>query len=181
MTRRAGAAKEARALFDVALAQGDPAVVGRDLEAFAALVAAHGELSRVIASAIVPPARKAAVVAGVASTAGYSPIVSRLLTILAERDELSLVEPLATAYRARLMQHQQIVEAHVTTAVPLPDDRRAALEESLAAATGRQVRLSASVDPSILGGVVTRMGSVVYDGSVSGNLERLRQTLAEGA
>jgi F-type H+-transporting ATPase subunit delta len=180
MSRRAGATKEARALFDVALAQADPVVVGRDLDTFVSLVASHPDLARVVTSPMVPPARKRAVVGAIADAAGFSPIVSKLLRILAERHELSLVEPLAAAYRARLMQHQRIVEAHVTTAVALPDDRRAALEASLREATGKTVRLSASIDPSILGGVVTRIGSVVFDGSVSGNLERLRHALAAG-
>ncbi len=180
MSKPAGATKQARALFDVALAQGDPTAVGRDLEGFVSLVDGHADLRRALASPIVPPARKQAVVAAVSEAAGFSPIVASLLRVLAARHELSLVEPLAAAYRARLLQHQRVVEAHVTTAVELSDDRQAALAASLGEATGKTVRLTTSVDPSILGGVVTRIGSVVFDGSVSGSLERLRHGLAEG-
>jgi F-type H+-transporting ATPase subunit delta len=84
---------------------------------------------------------------------------------------------MAEAYRERLRQHQQIVRAEVTTAVPLTDDRRAALEKGIAAATGRQVMLTTAVDPAIIGGAITRIGSTVYDGSVARQLERLKEQL----
>jgi F-type H+-transporting ATPase subunit delta len=77
------------------------------------------------------------------------------------------------------MDHQQIVRATVTTAVALPPDRVAALEQGLAAATGRQVQLRVEVDPAILGGAVARIGSTVYDGSITTQLDRLKQRLVE--
>jgi F-type H+-transporting ATPase subunit delta len=69
----------------------------------------------------------------------------------------------------------------VTTAIPLPADRRAALEKGIAEATRRTVSLSTRVDPSIIGGAVTRIGSTVYDGSVARQLERLRERLTDTA
>ena len=77
------------------------------------------------------------------------------------------------------MDHQQVVRAEVTTAVALPPDRVAALQQGLAAATGRQVQLEVRVDPSIVGGAVARIGSTVYDGSVTTQLEKLKQRLIE--
>ena len=65
------------------------------------------------------------------------------------------------------MDYQQIVRATVTTAVALPPDRVSALAEGLATATGRQVQLRVDVDPAILGGAVARIGSTVYDGSIT--------------
>ena len=74
---------------------------------------------------------------------------------------------LLDAYRERLLDYQQVVRAQVTTASPLAPDRAQAIERSLARVTGRTVTLETSVDPSIIGGVVARIGSTVYDGSVT--------------
>ena len=69
----------------------------------------------------------------------------------------------------------------MTTAAPLPPDRAKALEQSLAEVTGRTVLLATAVDPSIIGGVVARIGSTVYDGSVTRQLEKMKERLVEGA
>jgi F-type H+-transporting ATPase subunit delta len=70
-----------------------------------------------------------------------------------------------------------VVRALVTTAMELPAERVSALQRGLAAATGRTVQLEVRVDPSIVGGAVTRIGSTVYDGSVTTQLARLKQQL----
>jgi F-type H+-transporting ATPase subunit delta len=69
----------------------------------------------------------------------------------------------------------------VTTAVPLPPDRVEAVARGLERATGKRVRLTTTVDAAIMGGVVARLGSKVFDGSVRRHLERLREQLAEQA
>ncbi len=99
--------------------------------------------------------------------------------MLAERDRLTLLPDLSQAFRERVMDHQHVVRAQVTTAVALPPDKVSALQQGLARATGRQVRLEASVDPSIIGGAVTRIGSTVYDGSVTTQLQKLKERLTE--
>jgi len=178
MTSRAAAARYARALFDVALKEADPSQIDTQLAAFGALVAGHDGLRRVLTNPAIPPARKRALVEALIAQGGpFAPPLAKLLLLLAERDRLVLLPELAEAYRERLMQHQQIVRAEVTTAVPLTDDRRAALERGLARASGRRVMLTARIDPSIIGGAVTRVGSTVYDGSVARQLERLKEQL----
>jgi F-type H+-transporting ATPase subunit delta len=77
------------------------------------------------------------------------------------------------------MDHQKVVRAQVTTAVALPPDKVSALQQGIAGATGRQVRLETNVDPSIIGGAVTRIGSTVYDGSVTTQLHKLKERLAQ--
>jgi F-type H+-transporting ATPase subunit delta len=79
------------------------------------------------------------------------------------------------------MDHLKIVRAEVVTAIPLPADRISALQVGLARTTGRQVQLETRVDPSIVGGAVARIGSTVYDGSVTRQLERLKETLTSAA
>jgi F-type H+-transporting ATPase subunit delta len=180
MTSRAIAIRYARALFDVALKEGDLQQVERDLSAFGQLVADHPDLSRVLANPAIPMARKRAVVEQlIVRTGALSPTVAKLLLLMADRDRLALVGDVAAAYRARLMDHANIVRAEVTTAAALPADRVSALQQGLVRATGRQVQLENRVDPGIIGGAVTRIGSTVYDGSITTQLARLKERLVQ--
>ena len=99
--------------------------------------------------------------------------------MLADRDRLVLVPDLLAAYRERLLDHQNIVRAEVTTSVPLDAQRTSAIQRGLANLTGRTVKLATKVDPSIIGGVVARIGSTVYDASVTRQLEKMRERLVE--
>ena len=78
-----------------------------------------------------------------------------------------------------MREHQQIVEAEVTTAAPLSPERISDLQERLARITGRTVTMTTRVDETIIGGVVTRVGSTVYDGSVATQLAKVRERLSE--
>lgn len=182
MTSRAAGTRYARALFDVALKEADIEQAGRDLAGFAQLVAGNDVLNRVLSNPAIPAARKRAVVEQLlAKAGGVSPVVVKLIALLADRDRLVLLPDIATAYRTRLMEHAKVVRAEVVTAIPIPRDRVAALQQGLARATGRNVQLETRVDPSIIGGAVTRIGSTVYDGSVTRQLEKMKAALAAGS
>ena len=178
MTSRGAAVRYARALFDVAQKEANIEDVGREVSAFASVVAGHELLSRVLSNPVVPAPRKRAVVQDLLARSGtVSPVVSKLLLLLAERDRLVLLPEIDRAYQARLMDHADIVRAELTTAVALPEERVAELRNGLATVTGRQVQLETKVNPAIIGGAVARIGSTVYDGSVTTQLEKLRQQL----
>jgi F-type H+-transporting ATPase subunit delta len=178
MTSRAAGARYARALFDVARKESDIDAAGRDLAAFAQLVAGHDLLPRLLANPAIPSARKRAVVEQLLARAQFSsPLVGKLLLLLADRDRLALLPEIAAAYQDQLMRHAKVVRAQVVTAVDLPADRIAALQQGLAQATGRQVQLETRVDPAIIGGAITRIGSTVYDGSVTRQLEKMKEAL----
>jgi F-type H+-transporting ATPase subunit delta len=180
MTNRGAARRYARALLDVAVAGGDPEAVERELMEFADLLRENPALQKALLNPAVPTPRKRAVVEQILSTDGsISPIVSRLFLFLAERDRFGLFTDLVDAYRQTLQDHQQVVRAEITTARPLSEDRLRALQAKLVETTGKSVTLETRVDPELIGGVVTRIGSVVYDGSVVRQLERLKEQLIE--
>jgi F-type H+-transporting ATPase subunit delta len=182
MTSRAAGTRYARALFDVALKEADIEQAGRDLAGFAEVVGGNDVLKRVLSNPAVPAARKRAVIEQLLAAAGHvSPVVVKLLTLLADRDRLALLPDIAAAYRNRLMDHAKVVRAEVVTAVALPQDRVEALQRGLAGATGRDVQLETRVDPSIIGGAITRIGSTVYDGSVTRQLEKMKAALTTAA
>lgn len=179
MTSRAAGTRYARALFDVALKESaDVQQIGRDLTAFAQMVSGNEELARVLSNPAIPMARKRGVVEQLLARSGaISPILSKILLLLADRDRLVILPDLAAGYRERLMQHMNVVRAEVVTAAALPPDRVTALKDGLARATGRTVQLESRVDPSLIGGAVTRVGSTVYDGSIATQLQKLKQEL----
>lgn len=178
MTSRGAAGRYARALFDITLAeQQDLAEASRQVNDFAQLFTGTA-LARVLTNPAIPAPRKRAVVEQLIARAGaLQPALSKLLLLLAERDRLALVPHVAQAFENRLMDYQKVVRAELVTAIDLPPDRVAALKSALAAATGRDVRLATRVDPEIIGGAVARIGGTVYDGSVTRQLARLRETL----
>ena len=183
MTSRGAAVRYARALFDTALAeQKDPAATYRDLKAFADLFDGNESLARVLTNPAIPAARKRAVTEELIGRAdGLQPPVGKLLLLLAERDRLGLLPIVREAFENRLMDHHKVVRAQVTTAVALPDDRLTAIRDGLKRATGREVQLEARVDSAIIGGAVARIGSTVFDGSVTRQLEKLRESLTSTA
>jgi F-type H+-transporting ATPase subunit delta len=177
MSMRASAARYAKALLDVALAESAPEQVERDLAGFISLGEQHPDLARVLANPVVPAVSKQGVVREVLSRAVVSSPVAKLLLLLAERDRLVLLPDLLDVYRERLREHQRVVNAEVTTATELSPEQAEHLRQRLMAATGRTVTMTTAVDPRIIGGVVTRIGSTVYDGSVARQLDAIRQRL----
>ena len=182
MTNKTAATRYARALLDVSLQEkGDLPRIEQDLAQLVDLLAEYPALEKVLINPAIPVARKRAAVAEVTSRLRVTPVVAKLLALLAERDRLVLLPDLLASYRERLLDHQKTVKAEVTTAIPLAADRAMAIERGLAQVTGRTVTLVTKVDPSIIGGVVARVGSTVYDGSVTTQLQKMKQRLVESA
>ena len=177
MPSRASAARYARALFDVALKESDPVQIERDLAALAGLMSSNAELHAALTNPAVPVSAKRRIAEALGSRLSAAPPTRKLFLLLADRDRLGIVPDLLAIYRERLMEHQQVVRAEVTTAAPLTPERASQIEEQLAVLTGRKVDMKTSVDPSIIGGVVTRIGSTVYDGSLATRLAKLKEKL----
>jgi F-type H+-transporting ATPase subunit delta len=179
MPSRASAARYARALFDVALKESDPVQIERDLASFVGLMSSNVELHSALTNPAIPVSAKRKIVEALAVRLDAAPPARKLLVLLADRDRLAIVPDLVAVYRERLMEHQRVVRAEVTTAAPLSQERVAQIEQRLAALTGRTVDMKTNVDPTIIGGVVTRIGSTVYDGSIATQLTKLRDRLIE--
>ena len=154
MTSRSAAIRYARALFDVAVKeQGDLALIEEQLAAFSDLFKQHPTFARVM----------------------LNPVMR--MTGDAER---ALLPDLLASYRERVLDYRHVVRAEVTTTEPLAAQQTDAIGRRLKEVTGRTVTVVQRVDPAILGGVVTRIGSMVYDGSIARQLEKIRSRLVEG-
>ena len=174
------AKRYAKALFDVAVAEkADLSQIDRDMAGAAEVVKEHGELLRAAARGKVPEATRNAVLSAIAAKLGLGPHATKLFVMLGNRSALDMVPAVAAAYHDRLLDHQNVVQADITSAVPLTPEKTKALADSLAKVTGKKVDVTVSVDPELLGGVVARIGSTVYDGSVRTQLKSLRQQLVQ--
>jgi F-type H+-transporting ATPase subunit delta len=180
VTNKTAAIRYARALLDVAVKeQADLELIERELTQFADLFKQYPLLEKVLLNPAVPVPRKRAAVADLLAQAKFTPIVTKLITLLADRDRLVLVPHLLEAYSDRLLDYRGVVRAEVTTATELDAGRKDAIRKGLAALTGRTVQLATKIDPSIIGGLVARIGSTVYDASVTRQLEKMKARLTE--
>jgi F-type H+-transporting ATPase subunit delta len=186
MTAHAAAARYARALFDVVLEESkEPKErleqAQNDLQGLADLLKQSAPLASVFGNPALPATKKRAIAEALLEKAGTTGPLAKLVLLLADRDRLMLLPELAVAYRARVQDYQGIVRGELISAVPLAPEKVRGLEEALKKATGRTVILQTRIDSGIIGGVVTRIGSTVYDGSVTTQLQKLKQTLIEAA
>ena len=180
MTNRTAASRYARALLDVAVKErADVDRIDAELAAFADLIRQNPALENALLNPAVAASKKKLAVAEISKRAGQLPIVAKLLALLADRDRLIVMPDLVAAYRERLLDYKKVVRAVITTAAPLADGRAKAIEASLARATGRSVVLDTKVDPAIVGGIIAKVGSTVYDGSVTRQLEKMRERLQQ--
>ena len=178
MTSRTAAARYARALLDVATKESaDLDTIARELDEFIAFFGQQPVLERLMLNPAVPAPRKRAAMEEITKVAGLSPIVSKLLVLLADRDRLVLLKDVGAAYRDFLADRQNVVHAEVTSAEPLSKDRVQAIEQRLATVTGKRVSMTTKVDKDIIGGVVARVGSTIYDASIATQLKKIRERL----
>jgi len=182
VTSGAAAGRYARVLFEVVLKESPAAVepVLTQLQDLTTVFTGNAMLANALGNPAIPVTKKLAVTRAVLERAGaIAPPLSKMLLMLAERDRLMLLPDIARVYRDRLMDHLHVIRGEVTTATAISAAKLQALQQGLERATGRKVVLESKVDPSIIGGVVTRLGSTVYDGSVTTQLAKMKQSLIE--
>ena len=178
MTSKTAATRYARALFDVALKEkSDLQQIEQQLAGFVELFSLHPSLAKVLLNPAVPVQRKRGAVTALTTRLQLTPVLAKLLVLLADRDRLIVLTDLLASYRERLLDHQQVVRAEVTTAVPLSSHQAQDIARRLAQVTGKTVTVDSRVDPGIIGGVVARLGGTVYDASITRQLEKVRARL----
>ena len=176
MTSSAAAMRYARALLEVSQKDADPERVERELARVVDLVGAHPDLGTSFANPAIPPARKRALMTDLIPLMGdMSAVTRRLLVLLADRDRLTILDDILAAYRRELMELRGVARIQITTASQLSPERVEAITRALGESTGQQVEVETGVDTELMGGMVTQIGSTVYDGSIAGHLNRLRR------
>jgi F-type H+-transporting ATPase subunit delta len=176
--QRRAAAPYAKALFALAKERNQTEPVGRELDGLAATFGTSAELRGFFAQPWITATAKRAVATEVARRSGLSKLTSDFLSLVAGRGRTDHLEAIAEKYQKLMDEDLHRVRAQVRTAVPLTDEERRLLAAKLQRALGgQQVMLEEIVDETMLGGFIVESGGVVLDGSLDGQLDRMRRRL----
>lgn len=170
----------ARALAEAVLAHPDeisPEAALQQVRTFAAAVEDAPDLHRALLSPAVKLSRKRAVIARLGEPMGLSQIVQNFLFVIVGHRRVGILPSVAEGLEEIFDEHFGFARADISTARALDPAQVSSLERQLENITGKKIRPHYSVEPSLLGGAVARIGSTVYDGSVKGYFEQLRRGL----
>ena len=178
MSLQTVARRYASALADVVVERKEEREVQDEIEQWATMVESNPELKEVFANPTVAYDEKQKVLEALITRTRVRPTTASFLRVLLRNQRLAQLKDVAERFGQVLDERGGVVSANVTTARPLPEDMKNTVRQALAAATGRTVRVSFSTDETIIGGLVARIGSTIYDGSVQSRLDRLSEELA---
>jgi F-type H+-transporting ATPase subunit delta len=167
----------ARALADAVREKSNLDGIAGELERTARLFGESRPLRDFLLNPGLPAAMKSQAFETIAKKLGLSAPVQRLFQILLQKARVDLLPEISAAFRRIEEQSANRVSVEVTTAVPLGEALKKKLAGTLEEFTGKTVRLETRVDPAVLGGARTRIGSVLYDGTVAARLRRLKEQL----
>jgi len=174
-------ARYARAFADVVTAEKlNTATLDRQMDDFLATWEASAELRELFVNPAVAVPLKITVLDKMNLKLKLQKELRNLLAVLIKNDRIGEVKDVAVAYRAEMQERQGIRPVEIVTARELGEKDRASLVDGVSKLAGAQIQASFTLDESILGGTVVRIGSTVYDGSVRGRLERLKEALVAG-
>ena len=174
------AGRYARALADI-VGAGDGAALAKmsaEIDLLAHVLGAEPELRTWFDDPTVPAGQKAEALKSLGSSARLSDLARRFIHVVVEHRRVIALPAIAATLDAIKDEAMAIVPAATTVAAKMSDADTAAFKAALEKMTGRKVRLSVTVDPAVLGGAVTTIGSRVYDGTIRSRLEALHRRLA---
>lgn len=171
------ARRYAAALADVVVARGEAREVQEELGAWEQMMLSNQQLLEVFRNPTVPYEQKRKVLNALIARTKVRPTTANFLQVLLQNQRLSELSEVNKRFAQVLDERSGVVSADVTTARPVPDAAQEALRAKLTTMTGKNVRLSFKTDGELIGGLVTRIGSTVYDGSVRNHLEQAKAKL----
>jgi len=174
------ARRYAKALHAAAAEAGAGEAAGRELAALLGVLNENHQAVDVLARPWIKPADRRAAALTLAKQAGCGTLVQSFVALVAERGRLDHLAAIVAAYRDMEDAALGRVRAQITTAVALTDAEKDQLARHLQAELGKQIILEESVDTNLLGGFVARVGSLILDGSLDGQLARMRERLVRG-
>ena len=180
MANETVARRYASALADVVLKSGEAETVKSELKVWEEMMESNAELTNAFRNPAIAHLSKEKVLEQLIAKASPTKTTTNFLRVLLQNGRISDLADINARFAVVLEERSGVVAAEVTSARELAADEKASLESNIEKAVGCKVRLNYTIDESIIGGVVTRIGSTVYDGSVRTQLENLKQQLVNG-
>ncbi|MGH9873422.1 MAG: ATP synthase F1 subunit delta [Pyrinomonadaceae bacterium] len=178
MSSHTVARRYASALADVVIERGESNLVQAELSAWAEMILANRMLLEAFSNPTVAYEEKRNVLNELIARTKVRPTSANFFRTLLRNQRLNELPHVHAKLTQILDERAGVVSADIVSARPVSERTKALLEEKLSAITGKKARLTYATDESLLGGMVTRIGSTIYDGSVSNQLRRLREDLA---
>jgi F-type H+-transporting ATPase subunit delta len=175
---KSAALQYAGALADIAQAQGASEPILKQLASFDALYAQSADLRNFLASPAVPRAAKHGAIEKLTTRLGASRIIRNFLFVLTDHRRTQSLPEVTAAFREVIQERGGVAHAEISSAVELSAAQKTALAANLERITGKKIEASYSLNPTLLGGAVVRIGSTIYDGSLRSRLNGLRARLA---
>lgn len=172
------ARRYATALADVAIARGEAQEVRRELHDWSEMMQSNEQLLEVFRNPTIPYEQKRKVLSTLITRARVRPTTANFLQVLLQNQRLADLIEVNKRFAQILDERSGMVSAEVTTARPVAQSAQDALHAKLTSMTGQNVRLNFKTDEELIGGIVTRIGSTIYDGSVRNQLQQVRERLA---
>lgn len=171
------ARRYATALADVVMARGEAQEVQRELTAWETMMQSNEQLLEVFRNPTIPYEQKRKVLNALIARASVRPTTANFLQVLLQNQRLADLNEVNKRFAQILDERSGVVSAEVTTARPVPQASQNALRTKLTSLTGKNVRLSFTTDEELIGGIVTRIGSTIYDGSVRNQLQQVKERM----
>lgn len=182
MPSSTAAARYAKALFGLAREEHRLSEVREEVEGLDALFRENDDLHQALLTPLHPADQRKAALRAVGERVSLSPLVAKFCSFLIDQRRLIDYAAIAAEFSRLADEDAGLLTAEVVSASTLDDRRRDRLRRALSERTGREVRIEASVDPSLLGGAIAKVGDLVFDGSIRTQLDQLRANLlGEGA
>ena len=156
----------------------DPAKILQEAQSLAQLAASSLELREVWEAPSIPAEQKRALLDAIVARGGFSRPVRNFVAVLMDHGRIKFLDSVVTEFGHELNRRMGFVEAQITSSRELGESEKSALEAQVAKLTGHKVRARYAEDQSILGGAIVRIGSTIYDGSVKGQLEKIREAIS---
>ncbi|MFZ1815010.1 MAG: F0F1 ATP synthase subunit delta [Rhizobiaceae bacterium] len=169
----------ASSLFEVALAAKQLESVEKDLERFDSMMNASSDLKRLVRSPVFSAGDQLRAIEALISKAGITGLAANLIKVVARNRRLFIMPEMLGAFRKLLAQHRGAESAEVTVARPLSAAQEKELKAALKSSVGKDVAIDARVDPSLLGGMIVKIGSRQIDTSLRRKLSSLKLALKE--
>ena len=179
-SRERTARRYAKALYDVAREAGAAEAIGQEMEQVAAICTDDPAARGVLTRPWIKPADRRAVAGAIAQKVGARKLVQDFVGLVAERGRADHLPEIVAAYQTLVDAALGRARAQVRTAVALTDGEKRELSGKLERALGKRIILEEQVDATLLGGFIAQVGSLIFDGSLDGQLARMRQRLARG-
>jgi F-type H+-transporting ATPase subunit delta len=178
MSVQAVARRYASALADVVLQRAEAREVQEELNAWDAMLVDNPNLREIFANPTVALDKKRAVLKKLIDAARPRPTTANFLKVLLQNQRLTELGEINRQLAHTLDERAGMIAATVTTARPVAPDAQQRLQEKLGTMTGKKVRIEFTTDPEVIGGLVTRIGSTIYDGSVRNQLQQIKEKMA---